>query len=109
MDALLWARVLSVTKNSVASGTSIAHAMDSEYIRDNFISGGSSSTRDTIGDNLYDCLGVSKLATPEQIKALQVHPDVVLEYHREEDTKVFRDLQVAYNNLSDSQARATYD
>lgn len=67
------------------------------------------------GRTLYDLLGVSQLATPEQIrtayrsKALKVHPDVVPEDEREEATKAFLELKRAYAVLHDRQQRAAYD
>lgn len=56
---------MSVIKNFVVLGILIVYVMDFEYIWDNFILGGSSSIRDIIGDNLYDCFGVSKFVMLE--------------------------------------------
>lgn len=97
-----------------SSATSAAYATDADHIRENFTSGASSS--DHIGGKtLYDFLGVSQLATPEQIKtayrskALKVHPDVVPEDQREAATQAFLELKMAYVILSDRQQRAAYD
>lgn len=67
------------------------------------------------GKTLYDILGVSQLATPEQIKAAYrskarlVHPDVVPEDQKEEATKAFLETKMACRVLSDRQQRAAYD
>lgn len=59
----------------------------------------------------YDILGVSREATPEEIKkayrkkARQLHPD----YAGPESEDAFKDLSVAYETLSDPQKRQMYD
>lgn len=59
--------------------------------------------------NPYQTLGVAHNATADQIKqayrklASQHHPD------RGGDTRVFQEVQVAYDTLSDPQRRAAYD
>lgn len=60
----------------------------------------------------YEVLGVDRNATPEEIKkayrklARQYHPDV----NKSEDaTEKFKEVQEAYETLSDSQKRAQYD
>ncbi|KAG0630705.1 hypothetical protein M758_1G198500 [Ceratodon purpureus] len=65
--------------------------------------------------NLYDLLGVSKAATPREIKAAyrmaarRLHPDVVPEDQRLEATKAFLEVQETYSILSNDQSRAAYD
>lgn len=65
--------------------------------------------------NLYDLLGVSKSATPREIKAayrmaaLRLHPDVVPEDQRLEATKSFLEVQETYEILTNPQSRAAYD
>lgn len=65
--------------------------------------------------NLYDLLGVSKTATPREIKAAyrmaarRLHPDVVPEDQRLEATKAFLEVQETYSILSNQQTRAAYD
>ena len=60
-------------------------------------------------ESLYECLGVSRDASPADIKkawhkkALTEHPD------KGGDTEAFQKLQRAYNILSDPEKRATYD
>ncbi|MFD0870551.1 chaperone protein DnaJ [Chlamydia abortus] len=60
----------------------------------------------------YEVLGVDRNATPEEIKksfrklARQYHPDVNKEADAEEK---FKEVKEAYDVLSDSQKRATYD
>jgi curved DNA-binding protein len=57
----------------------------------------------------YELLGVSRSASPEEIKkayrrlASQHHPD------KGGDTKKFQDIQTAYDTLSNDQKRAQYD
>ena len=59
--------------------------------------------------NLYELLGVSRDATPAQIKAAyrkkakECHPDTG------GDAKAFHDLQAAFNTLSNAGSRAIYD
>jgi molecular chaperone DnaJ len=59
--------------------------------------------------NPYQTLGVAPNATADEIKrayrklASQHHPD------RGGDTKIFQDIQVAYDTLSDAQRRAAHD
>ncbi|HAX72866.1 MAG TPA: molecular chaperone DnaJ, partial [Firmicutes bacterium] len=60
----------------------------------------------------YEVLGVSKTATDQEIKrayrklAKQYHPDVSTEANAEEK---FKEVQEAYDVLSDEQKRAGYD
>lgn len=60
--------------------------------------------------NLYDVLGVSKTATPEEIrsaylkKARETHPDTT-----DGSTEAFQEVSEAYDTLSDEDARAHYD
>jgi len=62
----------------------------------------------------YDILGVNKSATPEEIKksyrrlALKHHPDKNPQNHKEAEEK-FKQICEAYEVLSDSQKRQTYD
>ena len=62
--------------------------------------------------DFYEVLGVSKSASPEEIKkayrrlARQYHPDVSQEADAEER---FKEVQRAYEVLSDSQKRTAYD
>lgn len=62
----------------------------------------------------YEVLGVSKNATPEEIKrayrrlALKHHPDKNPANHKEAEEK-FKEICEAYEVLSDSQKRQTYD
>lgn len=63
--------------------------------------------------NYYDVLGVSKNATQEEIKkaykkkAKQYHPD--LNKDNPDAESKFKEVNAAYNVLSDKQARAQYD
>ena len=60
----------------------------------------------------YDVLGVSKTATDDEIKkayralAKKYHPDISKEDKAEEK---FKEVQAAYDTLSDAQKRAAYD
>lgn len=64
---------------------------------------------------LYDVLGISKTASAKEIKtayrqaARKLHPDVVPAEQREDSTKMFLQIQNAYNVLSDDESRAAYD
>jgi DnaJ-class molecular chaperone len=64
---------------------------------------------------LYDVLGLSKTASAKEIKAAyrqaarKLHPDVVPAEQREDSTKMFLQMQNAYNVLSDDESRAAYD
>lgn len=64
--------------------------------------------------NYYEILGVSKTATIEEIKAaykklaLQYHPDRNIN-NKEEAEKKFKEINAAYDVLSDSQKRNEYD
>jgi DnaJ homolog subfamily C member 3 len=65
--------------------------------------------------NYYKILGVSRTATPKEIKkayrslALQWHPDKVSEDQKEKGEKLFHDIGEAYEVLSDEQLRGKYD
>ena len=60
----------------------------------------------------YDVLGVSKEASKDEIdkayrqKAKQFHPDISKEENAEDK---FKEVQEAYENLSDETKRSTYD
>ena len=64
--------------------------------------------------NYYDVLGVSKSATAEEIKkaymklAMQHHPDKNLN-NKEEAEKKFKEINAAYETLSDTQKKKHYD
>lgn len=64
--------------------------------------------------NYYDILGVSKNATAEEIKkaymklAMQHHPDKNLN-NKEEAEKKFKEINAAYETLSDTQKKSDYD
>ncbi|KAF2429627.1 DnaJ-domain-containing protein [Tothia fuscella] len=67
-----------------------------------------------IQTSYYELLGIDKTATEEEIKkayrrkALELHPD--RNYGKEEEaTKLFAEIQAAYEILSDPQERAWYD
>jgi len=66
-------------------------------------------------DDLYVILGISKGATPKEIKkgyhhvSLKVHPDRVDAQHKERATAQFQALGKAYSVLSDVDRRALYD
>ncbi|EED93499.1 dnaj-like protein subfamily B member 1-like protein, partial [Thalassiosira pseudonana CCMP1335] len=65
--------------------------------------------------NLYQTLGLTKSATPSQIKkayrslALQHHPDKVPESQRAEAEHKFKEINKAYEWLSDDKKREMYD
>jgi DnaJ family protein A protein 2 len=65
-------------------------------------------------ENYYDILGISKNATPEEIrkaylkKASKHHPDKNPN-NIEESTKIFKEIQKANETLSDSEKREHYD
>lgn len=85
-----------------------AYAATEESARARFSSG-------AVTKNLYDLLGVSRSATPREIKAAyrmaarRLHPDVVPEEQRLEATKAFLEVQETYSILSNHQTRAAYD
>lgn len=64
--------------------------------------------------NFYDILGVSKTASPEEIKkaymklAMQYHPDKNLN-NKEEAEKKFKEINEAYDILSDPKKKQQYD
>lgn len=64
---------------------------------------------------LYNVLGISKNASPEEIKkafrkqAIQYHPDKAAEDKKEEYTAKFKEINEAYTVLSDPDKRAFYD
>jgi molecular chaperone DnaJ len=66
-----------------------------------------------MGNNLYECLGVSKTATADEIKtayrklAKQYHPDA--NPNNKEAEAKFKEINVAYETLGDATKRAQYD
>jgi molecular chaperone DnaJ len=66
------------------------------------------------GKDLYEILGVSKNATPEEIKAAfrslakQFHPDIYRGDKKEAEEK-FKEIGMAYGILSDPEKRRKYD
>ncbi|MBE7182237.1 MAG: DnaJ domain-containing protein, partial [Terriglobus roseus] len=77
-------------------------------------SGGGSAVGQEVKTSYYELLSIDRQATDEDIKrayrrkALELHPD--RNYGREEDaTKLFAEVQAAYEVLSDAQERAWYD
>ena len=64
-----------------------------------------------MNNDYYEILGVSRTATPEEIKkayrkrARQLHPD----YAGPESEEAFKDLSIAYETLSDPDKRQMYD
>lgn len=85
-----------------------AYAATEENVRTRYVSG-------VVTKNLYDLLGVSKTASPREIKAAyrlaarRLHPDVVPEEQKLEATKAFLEIQETYSILADQQMRAAYD
>ena len=65
--------------------------------------------------NLYDILGVTKNASPKEIKqkyrklALEKHPDKVSPEKRSDADKEFREITNAYSILSDPEKKKKYD
>ena len=63
----------------------------------------------------YEILGISKTASPEEIKrayrelALKHHPDRVGDEHKKEAEEKFKEISEAYAVLTDPQKRAAYD
>ena len=63
----------------------------------------------------YKILGVSKTASPDEVKkayrqlARKYHPDMHPEAKKAEMSEKFKDINEAYEVLSDSQKKATYD
>jgi DnaJ-class molecular chaperone len=68
-----------------------------------------------MSDSLYDILGVSKTATPEEIKkayrrkALELHPDKAQGEDKAEAEAKFKKLVEAFNVLADEDKRRQYD
>jgi len=63
----------------------------------------------------YETLGINKAATPDEIKkayrksALRYHPDRVAPEKKKESEEKFKEISEAYEILSDSNKKATYD
>ena len=63
----------------------------------------------------YEILGISKNATPDEIKkayrrsALKYHPDRVAPEKKKESEEKFKEISEAYEILSDPNKKATYD
>lgn len=96
------------TKSPVANAGAQAYAGTEEDAKARFRPGAATK-------NLYDLLGVSKTASPREIKlayrmaARRLHPDVVPEEQRLEATKSFLEVQETYSILTNPQTRAAYD
>lgn len=79
-------------------------------------SSSTSSNKQFTSDDYYTVLGVSKKATPKEIKkayrklALQYHPDKVKEEkEKEEAEKIFISVSEAYSVLGDEKKKGIYD